>query len=477
MSFTAKSPSRRTAFQPELDPRYIEYMAAQSQRNPRLYNYTTSKQAVKEWNVGHELLLGYTDQDMQGEPITISTYDNFGTRKRITIFIVAPAGSGKTKLIKNLMVQIKMMHDAPLILCDPRLEQMDARNPPLRDQHFPVGFVPRGLDIKTYVPEYCYADYNDEYNPATPKMKAAHKFNISMADITIDDMLTLMQVQKDDKAPTVNFVNALEDAWDIFIKRVPDKSQRTIAQFIQCVEALEPKSGQMKTEVHPDTYKKLYRSTVRLAKKKIIGTNTIDITADIRAGAIPVISNKDSMSSYFDSAYASVVTHPVYRLRQNVTQSYVKSDYKIPPVWYIIDEAQRVAFTGSCFANFLVNSIIRNGRTSLQHVVCATQMILPPPNMPTEVSHMEIDPRIPAKCEYIICFKLDSQQDIEYIIDCMNIIDKDDFRAMVRELVYDPNKWLAQAILIKRSGVFGSEAVPFFPLPAVLAGHRFESDI
>ena len=434
-------------------------------------------QQVAQWDIGSSLILGNTSYGMDGEWVVIPTRDTHGHRMRVSIFIVAPAGRGKTKLLKNLITQIRMLTEYIAVFCDPRMEMMDAATKlPAHSEYFPVGFKPAKLPIKTYIPKYClpketgFDSDPDGIMALDYKMREAVPFCVSMGSLGYGDMITLLKYTRPEDEKSAR---KLWQLWKMFTSRFPNPENRTMAMFLNMLTSDVPirsrsmsRSGTGAVElggIHMDTISKIYDDVNTLGDTDVIGFQNTNMIMDIQNGMIPVLSNMDSEYPHFDSAYASVVANQIYRERQRL----VRGDTTImKPVWYVADELQRIGFKGSSFAYFCHHKVLRQGRVALQNFIGATQTIVP---ASTDVDREEIDRNIPMNCDYIICFKLDSINDIDFIASCKHLNKSE--RAILEDLHFDKERWISEAVLLSPD----RPPQTFYPLPP-LAGHKFETE-
>lgn len=461
----------QNAFLPQ---EYVDFYNRQSKRNPFLYPPQSQViEQVEEWNDRDFLVLGNTLSDMTGEPVKIPLYDEHSTRRRIGMFVVGPPGTGKSIFVKDCAYQIHFNLKEPMsVFCDPQMEFQDASEmlPQITQQHINAfgdkKFKPQKLPVRTYIPKYCFNEYNN-FNPPPKSMLKAKQICINMSDLKLSDIFTLMQVPKEDKDVSANNLrNAVEELWDtVFTKRYPDPKTRNVQSLLECLDSMNPKGESAKDDenyLHIRTYETLRFRIRRLTNKNVLGDNNINFWQDIREGYVPVLSNKGSESPYFDSTYATAVAQPVYNA---CTQSTSESK----AMWYIGDEIQRLGFNGSTFAKFLDFNLLRFNRKTIQNVIVATQAIKPTTGATSEMANMEVDPSIIKDCTHLIIFKLRSEEDIEFLGNHNGLdIPPAELKDEIKSLNFNPATWESEALCVSETGI-----QRFYKLPPLL-GHRFE---
>lgn len=453
-----------------MDSRTVDYMNALTdniQGVPQPFTKHKPKEIVVP---NRELILGNTAPDYSGRDVSIPLYNEEGKRERITIFIVAPPGKGKTKLLKTIMYQLHYnIGDGCIVLCDPRMEQMDARNlpPPPHTANMPTWYVPRSMPTKTYIPYYC-VNQKSKYMFQDKKIKQAIKFKFNIGDMELGDMYTLLELHNEDDETQKKARWALEKAWTSFDRRYPESADKTIDKLLDCINNLPVRDTSKNQRGFASVTTLTLEHLVDLLKtRNVLGSlasKGINPVQDILNGEIPVISNMDSLSASYDSTYAAATAKKAYDERRKIERD-AFSLLRHKPIWYLGDELQNVAFTGSEYARFIISLIARSGRVSLHNFIGVTQMIVPPTGTSQRGLKEEVDRGIPNQCENIISFKLNSPEDIAYICGIKQLDDDSIFR----RIKSDKYSWVSQAVLFNEN----NKPQLFYPLP-LMAGHRFE---
>jgi DNA polymerase III delta prime subunit len=392
-----------------LDQSFLKYVE-KNKENSSTWDKSPERHMKRPFNMPKSVLLG---KDFAGNPVSIPVESTFGGQTRLSLMILGPPGSGKTKLMKNIQASVFLLGQqwSPQAICvmaDPRLEQEATKIPPKCSENTPERFRPIPLPVRTYLPKYCLLAFRGSNTPKDVSREMIFEF--SLKDFDRLDMETLLGLQEDsDRDSVLNARLTVREAWNIMTK--DKKPEYTINDFETAVRSV-PESVDEGVS-HVRTKGKLIGKIKLLKGDEVISSQTsanFNPVEDIARGIIPVLSNKYSESLSYDQAYASIFGKKLFKARN---LSLANRDGRIPPLWYFVDEIQAIGQSGSESARFIQYDVLRQGRDRLYNFVASTQTLY------------GIDTEIPNNCDNFIMFRLNRPEDLKFICDTKKVSDED----------------------------------------------------
>ena len=333
---------------------------------------------------------------------------------------------GKSHLIKNIMAQVFQLGESITVVSDPRMEQRFASTMPKKSENLPKHMMPVVLPIISYLPEYAISRF---YGKLPHDIDKKYIFNYELSDVEINDMETLLNLDRGDIASS-NAHRTLSEAWMSMRKKLkkeyPNRRIENLSEAIVNVK----ESIEVGGFSHRYTKNKLIGDIKRLQLENVFGEKKIDPIVDLRAGRIPVLSNKYSNRLQYDKCYAAIWMRKLF---DSKTESLAGLGEKLKPVWVIADEMQTVCAKNSSSSQVLTHSILRQGRQLLLHFLAATQSFGHGTGR-SGVVEDAIDPSVLSYIDDLIIFRLNNPHDLNHLCSARGIAHWDSDRKRLENL-------------------------------------------
>jgi len=411
------------------------------------FNYQTQVQ--------NKIILGTTEPYGQGDLVSIPRYEvEGGTPTRQTIFVLGFSGAGKSKLVKFIAGQALALGESLAVVSDPKNEWacVSQKPPKAKKGELPKGYYTRAAPTRSYIPEYIVG------SRLPSDIKRDMVFNFKLSDLEINDMKTLLGIRDDSLDQVQANMSLLLDAtWTNLKEKLGDGYEsRTLADLENVIREM-PTQYSGEGFAAKVTKAKLLGKLQTLKTQKIFGEKGINQVQDILEGRIPVLVSKYSQFENYDRVYASIFMRQLY----NAKMSGVVRN----PLWYIVDESQRIMSRASCSLITFVDLILRMGRQKLMHAIASSQTFSASGSyrdaIPTEVL---------SQFSHILVWRIQSREDLDILCKARGIDQYDWRRKLLQELDVDHKNGVFEACWVKPNG----ECTTFYTFRNPILNHTYE---